>query len=528
MWVCVVEAGALCGSHGARAPVAPGPHAARGARGASRRPPPAPPAPATVAGERSKSPAGAGLAAAPATAARGARRAGDRERRAPTPPVNPSQVVSWLKQPGDKVKKGEAVVVVESDKADMEVESFAAGTLAAVVVAEGGVASVGAPIAFIAETDADLDSAKQKAAAAGGGGGAPAAEAAPAPVAAAPAAAAPAAAPAPAAAAPAPAAAAAPAPPPPAFTPRADGRVVATPYAKKLARELGVDLAAVPGTGPAGRVTADDVEAFKGGRVEAAAPAAAAAAAAAPAAAAAAPAAPAAATPAAPSALAGTTVPFTPMQAAVSKNMIASMAVPEFRVSIKVQTDALDALYRRVKPKGVTMSGLLAKACGVALTGHPLLYARTTADGGAIQYNSAINVAMAVAMPDGGLITPVIKHADTTDLYSISRTWADLVKRARAKALAPDEYNSGTFTISNLGMFGVDTFDAILPPGTGAILAVGGSLPTVVADAEGRIAVRKVMTLNLTADHRHVYGADAAGFLQSLKAVLEDPEQLTL
>jgi pyruvate dehydrogenase E2 component (dihydrolipoamide acetyltransferase) len=208
--------------------------------------------------------------------------------------------------------------------------------------------------------------------------------------------------------------------------------------------------------------------------------------------------------------------------------MIASMAVPEFRVSMKVNTDALDALYKRVKPKGVTMSALLAKAVGNALASHPLLYACTTADGAGIQYNDAINVAMAVAMPDGGLITPVLKRADATDLYSLSRTWGDLVKRARAKALSPDEYNSGTFTISNLGMFGVDTFGAILPPGTGAILAVGGSLPTVVADAEGRIAVRKVMTLNLTADHRHVYGADAAAFLQTLKGIIEDPEQLTL
>ena len=137
-------------------------------------------------------------------------------------------------------------------------------------------------------------------------------------------------------------------------------------------------------------------------------------------------------------------------------------------------------------------------------------------------------MAMAVAMPDGGLITPVLKNADQTDLYQLSRNWGDLVKRARSKELKPDEYNSGTFTISNLGMFGVETFGAILPPGTAAILAVGGSLPTVVADPQGRIAVRKVMQLNLTADHRIIYGADAAGFLQTLKAVIEDPEQLTL
>jgi len=216
------------------------------------------------------------------------------------------------------------------------------------------------------------------------------------------------------------------------------------------------------------------------------------------------------------------------MQVAVSKNMLESLKVPEFRVAMRVETDALDALYKRVKPKGVTMSALLAKACGVALAKHPILYASCTADGSGITYNENVNVAMAVAMPDGGLITPVLKNADQTDLYQLSRNWGDLVKRARSKELKPDEYNSGTFTISNLGMFGVETFGAILPPGTAAILAVGGSLPTVVADPQGRIAVRKVMQLNLTADHRIIYGADAAGFLQTLKAVIEDPEQLTL
>ena len=347
---------------------------------------------------------------------------------------------------------------------------------------------------------------------------APAAEAAPAPAAAAAA---------PAAAAPA-AAAAAPAAPAaaPAFVPRADGRVIATPYAKKLAAQLGVDLAKVPGSGPAGRVTADDVEAFKGGKAPLAAPAVVAASGASATPAAAPSSAPAAATTV--SQLAGTTVPFNGMQVAVSKNMLESLKVPEFRVAMRVETDALDALYKRVKPKGVTMSALLAKACGVALAKHPIMYAACTADGLGITYNANVNVAMAVAMPDGGLITPVLKNADQTDLYQLSRNWGDLVKRARSKELKPDEYNSGTFTISNLGMFGVETFGAILPPGTAAILAVGGSLPTVVADAQGRIAVRKVMQLNLTADHRIVYGADSAGFLQTLKAIIEDPEQLTL
>ena len=193
-----------------------------------------------------------------------------------------------------------------------------------------------------------------------------------------------------------------------------------------------------------------------------------------------------------------------------------------------IETDKFDALYKRLKPHGVTMTALLAKAVGAALVSHPELFASCTADGAGITYNEHINVALAVAMPDGGLITPVLKDADRTDIYQLSRNWADLVKRARAKQLAPDEFMSGTFTISNLGMYGVESFDAILPPGSAAILAVGGSKPTVVATADGLLGVKKVMTVNLTADHRIVYGAHAAEFLQALKAVIENPEPLTL
>jgi len=445
------------------------------------------------------------------------------------------KIVTWLKNVGDKVSKGEPIVVVESDKADMDVESFSEGILGAIVVNEGERANVGASIAFIAESEADLAEAKKKAGS--NGAAAPAAAApAPAPAAPAPAAAAPPPPPPPAAAAPAaPApAAAAPAPAAPAAAPRADGRVIATPYAKQLAKDLRVDLATVAGSGPNGRITASDVErTAKGGAAPAAAaPAAAPAAAAAAAPAAAAPAAPAAAPAKAAattvSELRGTTKPFTTLQAAVARNMNESLKVPEFRVSMSIETDKFDALYKRLKPHGVTMTALLAKAVGAALAKHPVLFASCTPDGNGITYNEHINVALAVAMPDGGLITPVLKDADKVDIYQLSRNWADLVKRARGKQLAPDEYNSGTFTISNLGMFGVDTFDAILPPGTAAILAVGGSKPTVVATADGLLGVRKVMQVNMTADHRIVYGADAAEFLQSLKAVVENPDSLLL
>jgi pyruvate dehydrogenase E2 component (dihydrolipoamide acetyltransferase) len=132
-------------------------------------------------------------------------------------------------------------------------------------------------------------------------------------------------------------------------------------------------------------------------------------------------------------------------------------------------------------------------------------------------------------MEDGGLITPVLRGADRIDLYELSRQWKDLVKRSRSKQLQPEEYSTGTFTLSNLGMFGVDRFDAILPPGTGAILAVAASRPTVVADKAGSISVKPQMQVNLTADHRVIYGADGAAFLKDLAELIETrPESLTL
>ena len=174
------------------------------------------------------------------------------------------------------------------------------------------------------------------------------------------------------------------------------------------------------------------------------------------------------------------------------------------------------------------MTALLCKAVAAALRNHPIINAACTPAGDGIIYNEHINIAVAVAMPDGGLITPVLKDADKTDIYQLSRNWADLVNRARGKSLAPDEYSTGTFTVSNLGMYGVDKFDAILPTGTGTIMAVGGSKPTVVATEDGKIGVERQMTVNITTDHRIIYGADAAEFLQSLKAVIENPDDLTM
>jgi pyruvate dehydrogenase E2 component (dihydrolipoamide acetyltransferase) len=233
--------------------------------------------------------------------------------------------------------------------------------------------------------------------------------------------------------------------------------------------------------------------------------------------AAAAPAAKVAAAPAVP-ALSGTT-PMNAMQKAVVKNMEWSNSVPTYQVSRAITTDELDSLYKEVKAKGVTMSALLAKAVGMTLAKHPLINSAYVHDG--IKYNENINVAMAVATPDGGLITPTLQKADSTDLYSLSRSWKDLVGRALEKKLTPEEYSTGTFTISNLGMFGVSSFVSILPPNQGAIMAVAASTPTAVLQKNGMIGMVKQMSVTLTCDHRHIYGADAAKFLKDLADLLE-------
>ena len=300
--------------------------------------------------------------------------------------------------------------------------------------------------------------------------------------------------------------------------------MVATPRARKLASQLGVALGGLRGSGPHGRIQAEDVERAAGQPVslprvaEGTAPATSAPTPAAAPPAATAPAGQAFGRP-------GETVAFNTLQQAVNRNMVASLAVPSFRVGYTITTDKLDAFYQQVKPKGVTMTALLAKAVAVTLARHPQVNAAATEAG--MAYPTAVNVAVAVAMEDGGLITPVLASADRTDLYSLSRQWADLVKRSRSKQLKPEEYSTGTFTLSNLGMFGVDRFDAILPPGTGAILAVAASRPVVVALKDGSIAVRRQMQVNLTCDHRVIYGADAAAFLKDLASLIENrPETL--
>ncbi|MBN4004784.1 dihydrolipoamide acetyltransferase family protein [Nostoc sp. LPT] len=414
------------------------------------------------------------------------------------------KIVSWVKSPGDKVEKGETVVVVESDKADMDVETFYEGFLAHIIVEAGETASVGSAIAFIAETEAEIETAKSVA----NSGGAATPTSSPEPVAAT-------------------ASAATPALASQNGSNHKEGRLVVSPRARKLAKELKVDLTTLQGSGPHGRIVAEDVEALSN-KGKQPAPAPVAPPAPVPASAPVAPSAP--RTPAsAPVAAAvpGQIVPLTTFQNAVVRNMVATISVPVFRVGYTITTDGLDKLYKQIKSKGVTMTALLAKAVAVTLQKHPLLNASYSDQG--IVYHSDINISVAVAMDDGGLITPVLQNADAVDIYSLSRTWKSLVERARTKQLQSQEYNSGTFTLSNLGMFGVDKFDAILPPGQGSILAIGASRPQVVATPDGLFGVRQQMQVNITSDHRIIYGAHAAEFLQDLAKLIEtNPQSLTL
>ncbi|MDJ0632459.1 MAG: dihydrolipoamide acetyltransferase family protein [Xenococcaceae cyanobacterium MO_188.B29] len=407
------------------------------------------------------------------------------------------KIVEWVKSPGDKVAKGETVVVVESDKADMDVESFNEGYLAVILVEAGQEAPVGDAIALIAETEAEIEEAKKQGVGKKVGvSGSASGRSEPTPV----------------------------AKPVEESTTvantvtRSNGRIVASPRARKLAKELKVDINTLQGSGPYGRIIAQDIEKAVGKvstpptppkpPVE--------------------PIKPIAPQPVAVNNITpGETVALNTLQKAVVQNMIMSVQVPTYHVGYTITTDALDRLYKQIKSKGVTMTALLAKAVAVALQKHPVVNASYAQD--AIKYNGEINIAVAVAMPDGGLITPVLRNADQMDIYSLSRSWKDLVNRARAKQLQPDEYSTGTFTLSNLGMFGVSTFDAILPPGQGSILAIGAARPQIVASDDGMMGIKKQMNVNITCDHRIIYGAHAAAFLQDLAQLIEtEPQSLTL
>lgn len=450
-------------------------------------------------------------------------------------------IVRWLKQPGDAVKRGEPIAEIETDKAVVEIEAFAEGTLAEIVASEGDVVPVGALIARIGadgEVVAPATPAPQEAPQATSGAASPPAAAAPPP---------PAqdAAQSPAAGAPEPAAPVATASPPPAPAAPAppsnatstNGRLRISPVAARIAAERGIDPHTIHGTGPDGRILRRDVEAARAGRPAAVAPAAPSAAA--PAAPAAAPSpAPSLPRPAAtaaggslPAALPQQDVIFEPvkMRQTMARRMAQSKGpAPHYYLTVDIDMTEAQALRKQVNEsaKGeykVSVNDLVSRAVVLALNKHPLFNATFT-ETGQIRLNARVNLGLAVALPDG-LIAPCVIDVGRASMIQLSQASRDLAERARANRLRPDEYADGTFTISNLGMYGIDTLVAIINPPQTAILGVGRVVEKPVA-REGQVVIREMMTAALSADHRVTTGAEGAEFLRTIRETLENPVRL--
>jgi pyruvate dehydrogenase E2 component (dihydrolipoamide acetyltransferase) len=423
-----------------------------------------------------------------------------------SPTMEEGTIVKWSKNEGDPVKVGDVLAEIETDKANMEMEALGAGILRKVLVPAGGKAPVGALIGVIAEPGDDIAPLVAAAAApASAPTPAPPAPraAAPAPPPATPAAAAP-----PARTAPAPAAAAPPVPVAPVPAP-AGGRLKASPLARSIAARENIPLASVAGSGPGGRIVKRDLEGY--------APAGAAPAAASPAAHAVVP------FPAVP---AGQELPLSNMRKTIARRLAESkFTAPHFYVTVEIDMDAAVALREeilKVENVKVSFNDLVLKGCAKALTRFPMVNASWLGD--KIATHGEVSIGVAVSVPDG-LITPVVRNADKKSILEISREVKDLAGRAREKKLRPDEYVGSTFTVSNLGMFDVSEFTAIINPPESAILAVGAVQRVPVVKGETIVPGHR-MKVTLSSDHRVVDGALAAQFLAELRRLLESPISL--
>ncbi len=391
------------------------------------------------------------------------------------------RILRWLKQEGDLVETGQALAEVETDKATVEMEAYTNGVLRKLVASPGETVQVGALIAVIGGKDEDISALLATA-------GAPAPAKPAAPVEAAP----PPARPAP--AAPAQARAAAPAP---AAAQQTGGRAFrASPLALRMAAESGVALGALQGSGPQGRVIKRDVEAALA-RAQAVAPAA---------------------------VPAGETreVELTSMRRTIARRLVQSKApVPHFYLTVDVAADRLWDAYRALREENypISLNDVVIKASAAALKRHPEINASFGGDH--VTYFSRVHIGLAVAIDDG-LITPVIRDADTKSLADIAAEAKALADRARDRRLQPDEYTGATFSISNLGMMGIEEFSAIINPPEAAILAVGAVREVPVVEA-GEVKVGRRMKLTLSVDHRVADGAQGARFLGTLKRMLENP-----
>jgi pyruvate dehydrogenase E2 component (dihydrolipoamide acetyltransferase) len=395
-------------------------------------------------------------------------------------------VVEWKKKSGDPVKKGEVIAEVESDKATFDLESEADGVLN-ILVEQGVPAKIGAPIARIGDAAAAKPAAKE-----------PTKEAPKAP----------------------------PQPPPKAAAPTpsapngADGaprvagspEVKASPLARRLASELGVNLATIQGSGPEGRIVKEDVEAAAAGKaapVRAPSP-----------------------TPPRASGPEVEVVEPTRMQATIARRMAESKStIPEFTVTVEARVDLAVAMRQQLKDsvpgaEKVTMTDFLVRASALALRKFPEVNSSWV--DGKFQRKRRISIGLAVAPSQGmGLLVPVVHDADLKDLIQISIESRQVIERARSGRPAEGDLTGATFSISNLGMYGVDEFTAIINPPEAAILAVGAIKDVAVVDS-GRVVPGKVMRMTLSVDHRVFYGATAAQFMAEVKRLIENPVTLVV
>lgn len=427
-----------------------------------------------------------------------------------SPTMTEGTLSRWLKKEGETVKAGDVLAEIETDKATMEVEAVDEGVLGKIIVPDGtaGV-QVNAPIAvLLAEGETLSDAAL------------PAATPAPPP-------------PPPQPSAPSPAPQTAIAPPPLAPATRkapngtgngaAEGRIFASPLARRMAEQAGLSLASLKGSGPNGRIVKADVEAAVA-RAPAPIPAAKA---------------PAAGAPSAALALAAITaphrlVPHTTMRRVIARRLTESkQTIPHFYLSVEVALEALLKLRADLNSRSakdgpgafrLSVNDLIIKAAALTLARFPRVNASYTEEG-IVEYED-VDISVAVAIPDG-LITPIIRHADQKGLAAISNEMKDLAERAKSGKLKLEEFQGGGFSISNLGMFGVSEFSAVINPPQAAILAVGaGEKRPVVRD--GALAIGTMMTCTLSVDHRVIDGVLGAGWLSAFKRIIEDPLSLML
>lgn len=454
-----------------------------------------------------------------------------------SPTMEEGKLIEWRVAEGDTIAQGDIVAEIETDKANMEVEALGGGVLRKIVVEAGRTVPVGALIGVIAAPDEPIDeilAAAAETAAVGGGdaGLAPSAE---------PSAGGPAEAPVEDAGGPAVEAVPVPAPDVPAPTPdapvpsaasppapRADARIKASPVARKMASDGGVDLSTVSGSGPGGRIVKSDVEAAltTGGRPapqgpeptpapQSAEPALA-------------PASP-SPVPQPPARLEDRVEEASQMRKAIARRLAQSIGpVPHFFLTTEIDMGrALEMradLNARFTAGKIGVNDLLLKATAEALARHP--EANASWEDVAIRYYGSVDLGIAVAL-DGGLITPVLRDAGRKGLRQISEEARDLIARARNRELRPEEYQGGTFSVSNLGMFEIDQFTAIINPPEAGILAIGKTIekPVVVGD---EVVVRKRMRVTMSCDHRVIDGALGAAFLGTFKAMLENPLEMIL